>query len=242
MRTYTGRVTEIHHQPGRANIQPAPYAGIACPQGALPRPGQYLLAADEENILGIPLYFAGQAPGGFLCAPSIPGDWRPGTYLTLYGPLGNGFHMPAEVNCLALIAAGETATRLLPLATGPQAPDAVALFTDAPLPPLPASLEAYPLDDLGEALAWADYLAIDSPMEKLPDIVGKLRDRSGDAYLRRGQILVETSMPCAGLGECGVCAVQTSRSSRARQSRQSGLAWSLVCREGPVFELAKFMV
>lgn len=160
----------------------------------------------------------------------------------LYGPLGNGFHIPAEVSRLALIAAGQTAARLLPLATGPRAPDATALFTDAPLPPLPASLEAYPLEDLGEALAWADYLAIDSPMGKLPEIMEKLRDHSDGVHSGRGQILIETDMPCAGLAECGVCAVQTSRASRARQSRQTGQAWSLVCREGPVFELSKLMV
>jgi hypothetical protein len=242
MRTYPGRVTEIHLQPGRANIRQAPYAGIACPQGAIPQPGQYLLAVAEEDILGTPLYFAGPVPGGFLCAPPIPGDWRPGTGLVLCGPLGNGFHIPGEAKRLALIAAGQTAARLLPLAAGFHAPDAVALFTDAPLPPLPTSLEAYPLIDLGEALVWADFLAIDAPQEKLPEILEQLGAHSDGVFLDRGQILVETPMPCAGLGECGVCAIQTSRAARARHSPRTGEAWSLVCRQGPVFDIAKLLV
>jgi NAD(P)H-flavin reductase len=232
MRTYTARVTEIHLQPGRTNTRQGLFAGIACPRAAIPHPGQYTLAFNEENVLGAPLFYAGAAADGFRCAPSVPAEWKPGTPLTLYGPLGNRFRIPAGTTRLALIAIGESPARLLPLATGTLTTGAVALFTNAPLPQLPSALEAYPLDELPDALAWANFLAIDTPVERLQELRERLVDYDNNASIVPGQILVHTAMPCAGIGACGVCAIQTGRSLRTRQS-----AWKLACQDGPVFDL-----
>lgn len=220
MRTHRGRVMEVRLEPGGEAG-----ARIACPPRAIPAPGQYLLAWDGE-ILGAPLFSAGAQEEGFLAAPPLPAGWAPGTELALLGPLGRGFRLPAGLRRLALAAAGDTAARLLPLALEAlQREAAVTLFGDAPLPPLPASLEAYPLNALREAHGWMDFLAVDLPGEKLPDLRAIL-ELPGEARLPcPGQALVVVPMPCAGVGQCGVCAVPARRS------------WKLACQEGPVFDL-----
>src|SRR3972149_5048019 len=93
-------------------------AWIACPGRAIPAPGQYLLATPAKAILSTPLFCAQPGEWGFLAAPPIPADWV-GTWLALRGPLGRGFRLPGEARHLALVS-------------------------DAPLPRLPSSLEAYP--------------------------------------------------------------------------------------------------
>jgi hypothetical protein len=187
---------------------------------------------NEENILGTPLFFAGTVPDGFLCAPPVPIEWGPGSSLILYGPLGNRFQIPASTTRLAMIAAGDNLSRLLPLVGGISTAPAVALFTNAPLPQLPATLEAFPLDEFSAALDWAEFLAIDTPVEKLPEIKERLGGYFKGTPLISGQVLVHSAMPCAGLGECGVCAIQTNHTSHKRQP-----AWKLTCRDGPVFNL-----
>jgi dihydroorotate dehydrogenase electron transfer subunit len=128
-----------------------------------------------------------------------------------------------------LIAAGDSPARILPLATGSSdtasAKVEVALYSCAPLPRLPTHLEAYPLEDLSEALEWADFLAIDAPADGLGELRERLALPGNHTPLPPGQVLIHASMPCAGLGDCGVCAVKTRR------------GWKLACKEGPVFDL-----
>jgi Iron-sulfur cluster binding domain of dihydroorotate dehydrogenase B len=235
VRTYPARVAEIQLYLGGAATRSVAHAAqirsarIACSAAAVPHPGQVLLAVDRENVLGASLFFAGDSPDGFLCAPPIPVSWEPGTELTLYGPLGRGFQIPTRSGSafrLALVAAGDSAARLLPLAS--RLPDiaSVALFGDAPFPALPAFIEAYPLDDLRESFGWADFLAIDVPVEELEDLLNRLVDGLAGAAAPPGQILIYATMPCAGFGECGVCGVKTRRGS-----------WQLACKDGPVFDL-----
>jgi hypothetical protein len=225
MRTYTGRVVEIQlDQAGRTAAQ------VACPAQAVPSPGQYTFALDENNILGAPLFLGRRLDHGFLAAPPLPAGWAPGLPVTLRGPLGRGFHLPADLRRLALAAAGETAARLLPLAeVALERNVAVTLFTDAPLPALPLSLEAYPLGALPEARAWADFLALDLPLESLPELRERLGLPDGGALDCPGQALILAPMPCAGLADCGVCAVPAPRS------------WKLACKDGPVFDLTDLL-
>src|SRR3990172_6283209 len=132
MRASTGRVTEMRLDQGQA------MAWIDCPAKTIPAPGQYLLATPAKAILSTPLFCAQPGERGFLAAPPIPADWVPGTALALRGPLGRGFRLPGEAPChLALVAAGDSITRLLPLAAAALLQDtAVTLFSDAPLPSL----------------------------------------------------------------------------------------------------------
>lgn len=221
MRAYTGRVVEVQLDPSGASA-----AWIACPQVAIPAPGQYLLAENDGSVLAEAVFSSESSPLGFLTVPPIPRAWEPGTQLNLRGPMGRGFSLPDNLRKVALAALGGSVARLLPLAIQAMRNGAAAaLFSDAPLPSLPSDLEAHPLGTLPEALSWAEFLGLDLPMEHLPD----LREVIGLAVDARmpcpAQALLVTPMPCGGLADCGVCAVPARRS------------WKLACKEGPVFDL-----
>jgi len=229
MRTYTGRVVEIQmDRDGR------PAARIACPPEAMPLSGQYLSAITQDEtapVLGMPLFPADirqmeMPEAGFLAAPPIPVSWQPGTSLSLRGPIGRGFSLSTGVNRLALVALVETARRLMPLALSGLAQEAaVALFTDCPLPSLPSSLEVHRLESLPESISWADLIAIDLPMEILPELRSRFGLGSQASIPCPTQVLVMAAMPCSGLADCGACWVPARR------------GWKLACKDGPVFDL-----
>jgi hypothetical protein len=130
-----------------------------------------------------------------------------------------------DVQRLALIALGETNARLLPLATASLVDNlSITLFSDAMFRELPSSMEAYPLNDLQESVSWADFIAVDVPLESL-DQLAEYFSTASQGLFARGQVLVRTSMPCSTFGDCGVCAVKVKRS------------WKLACKDGPVFDL-----
>jgi dihydroorotate dehydrogenase electron transfer subunit len=223
VRISPGRVAEIQiDQQGNTG------AWIACPPAAVPAAGQYLLArapVEDEAVLAVPLFLAGLSEGGFLAAPPVPGTWNPGTSLELRGILGNGFRLPKSLRRLALAAFGETPARLLPLAQAGLEQDLdVALFTDSTVPLLPSSLEIQPASALPEALTWADFLALDLPVELLPRLRSLLGVNAA-ALPCPAQALVLAPMPCGALAECGVCAVPARR------------GWKLACKDGPVLDL-----
>jgi len=192
----------------------------------VPVPGAYLLASEELSVLPIPLFLEANAEGGFIAAPPVPHIWEPGMCLDLRGPLGHGFSIPQGVHHLGLAAYGETTSRLYPLIEQAlRQSAAVALFSEAPVTGLPSAVEISPLSSLPEALTWADFLALDLPLERLAE----LGDSLGLTEQRRlscpGQALLWTPMPCGGMADCGVCAVQAGRN------------WKLACKDGPVFNL-----
>ncbi|MCB9133807.1 MAG: hypothetical protein H6636_00160 [Anaerolineales bacterium] len=228
MQNYVGNVAEFQLTPeGR------PAARITCPEKALPAPGQYLLAYapdDTDAPLATVLYPTERSPGSFLAAPPIPPTWQLGTTLHLRGPLGKGFRLPGSIRNLALVALGDTIARLLPLL--PLA-DNVAFFLPAHLfastPFLPVSIEINPLTDLSPALRWADFLVLDLPLERVPDLP-KLLKLTKDRYLPcPAQALIVTPMPCGGIADCGVCAVGNAR------------RYWLACKDGPVFDVKELI-
>lgn len=230
MQNYVGNIIEF-----QLSAEGRKTARITCPPKAIPAPGQYLLAHapdDADTPLAEGLFSAGHAPGSFIAAPPIPPTWQLGTSLHLRGPLGKGFRLPGAIRNLALVTLGDTLSRLLPLL--PLA-DNAALFTAAPSslfsssPFLPLALEINPLADLPAALRWADFLALDLPLEHLPELP-KLLGLANDRYLPcPAQALIVTPMPCGGLADCGVCAVGRGQNVR------------LACTEGPVFEVKELL-
>jgi hypothetical protein len=201
---------------------------LLCLQNLVPAPGQYLLAHDPalDAPLAAPIFSAGAAPGGFLIAPPIPPGWRPGVSLSLYGPLGRGFSLPASARCVALVALGETIARLNPLlAAALEGGASIVLVSELILSGLPPEVEVQSVSALPEVAKWADYLAFDLPRESLP----WLREMVGIDGKRRPEIkaeaLVLTPMPCGGMAECGVCAITARR------------GWKMACKDGPVFDL-----
>lgn len=221
MRNYPGQVTKVQLEPDGSVG-----AWIACPVRAIPYPGQYLLATDQEAVLATPLFASESTSGGFLAAPPIPGRWVPGSRLRLRGPLGHGFNIPETVKRLVLVAVGDRISRLMEVAIHLLRKDAeIALFTDAPLGPIPTAIEVNPLHILPDSLSWPDFLALDLPLESLPD----LRQIFGLAREERlacpAQALILSPMPCGSLADCSICAVRGRRS------------WKLACKDGPVFNL-----
>jgi len=216
MRINPGRVAELRLHLGEVS------ALIACPEENIPAAGQYLLAAEKGAIMASPLFLADSAEQGFLAAPPLPDSWRPGTELSLYGPMGRGFQPPVDARRLALIALGGTNARLMPLVNRTRSDYySATLYSDAPFSELPSDLEAYPLNDLEEALSWADFFAIDAAINDLESLAEHFANISPG----RGQVLIHTAMPCGGLADCGVCAVKVKKS------------WKLACKDGPVFDL-----
>jgi len=221
---FIGRVTEI-----RLDASKQMEAFIDCPVDAVPRAGQYLLASDRNHpgeVLGTAIFVAEIAVDGFWAAHPIPHAWKPGTNLDLVGPLGHGFDLPREVHRLGLIALGDTISRLMPLVSHSQQPHrGMTLFTDLPLPRIPAFLEVYPLPSLAEALDWPDFIVVDLPMHRLPELRDVLGTLQGIDFSCPTQVLLTTPMPCAGMAKCGACAVPAHR------------GWKLACEDGPVFDL-----
>jgi len=210
MQTSTGLIQEIVLRPDGQHA-----AWITCPTTTLPEPGQYLSAWAQDDPLA-PLattLFAGALmEERFLALPPLPATWQPGTRLSLRGPLGRGFNLPQNAPRVALAALGASCERLMPLAHQALARgSAIALFTDAPLPPLPAALEVNPLNSLPEVTSWADYLALDLNTAALPRLRNTLGLQHGERLSFSAQALIVVDMPCAGLAACGACWVPARR-------------------------------
>lgn len=219
-----GRVNEIRIGSGR-NME----ACIICTESAIPSAGQYLLAFDRDDpdvVLGTPLFTVENTSQGFWAAPLFPAFWEPGTKLALFGPLGHGFDLPHNIQRLGLVALGETVSRLLPLVHMIARTRAgMTLFTDLTLPTLTAALEVAPLASLTDTLDWPDFMALDVPLEILPQLHTTLGISDREVLPCPAQVLVTTPIPCAGMAQCGACAVPARR------------GWKLVCKDGPVFDL-----
>lgn len=209
-----------------------PGGRVLCPSALVPAPGRYLLAhaPAQEGALPEAVFSAGAIPGGFLAAAPLPRGWGPGTGLSLRGPLGRGFLLPAGARRVALAALGQGVARLRPLLDAALEGGAeVALVSASGGLDLPAAVEVHPPSALPEIAAWADYLAVDLPRAALPRLAGWLGLDSGARAAASAQVLVGADMPCGGLAECGVCAVRTRR------------GWKPACKDGPVFPLAELL-
>ena len=103
---------------------------------------------------------------------------------------------------------------------------AIVLLADTPPDGLSAAIEISPLAALSDITRWADYIAIDAPRSVLSSLTASLA-QSG--YRNDGQILVETSIPCGGMGECAVCAVHLRK------------GFKLACKDGPVFNIQQLL-
>jgi hypothetical protein len=226
MKQGTGQLTELTLENGLTGGR------LLCPQSLIPFPGQYLLAHEpvSDSPLPAPVFSAGSFPGGFLVAPPLPPTWRPGTSLSLRGPLGRGFSMPASARCIALVALGDTAARLKPLlAVALEQSALVALVSDLDFPDLPPEVEVQPVSALRNVAQWADYMALDLYRESLPGLREMLGLGEEAGVKMEAQALVLTPMPCGGIAECGVCAVTARR------------GWKLACKDGPVFDLTELI-
>lgn len=205
---------------------------IECPPAIQPTAGQYLLGhiPELEEILSFPLFPAGIDPPGVSAAmqiaPALPAGWGIGMSVQVRGPFGRGFHLPERARSVALAAVDTDLHRLMPLIGQSLAQGAsVAVYTSEPPNHFPPSVEVLPLAVLPESLSWADYFALDFPLERVDEWRSLFGLSPEERCPCRGEVLVRTAMPCGGQALCGVCSLRTRR------------GWMYVCRDGPVFDL-----
>lgn len=200
--------------------------GLATPLNFVP--GQYFRAAVDGSGEVLPqIFFPIQKNSlNLTLEPLREGRWQPGQEISLRGPLGNGFQMPAAVEHVGLISFGSAnAALLLPLAAALLAEGKdVALATAAPLRGLPPALEVLPPEQAQDVTIWADGVAISAWRNDLGQVIERFR---GNGSRKLIQVLVQTDMPCGGVAACGVCALPTKK------------GWKLTCKDGPVFVLGE---
>jgi 2-polyprenylphenol hydroxylase and related flavodoxin oxidoreductases len=193
-------------------------------------PGQYFHCVDKAgheflpNIL-YPLEIERQILSVF---PLRSENGWVGQELTLRGPLGNGFHLPANAERIGLIGFGKAQVLpLLPLARSLLAAGKeVTLVSDARLQGLPMALELLPAEQRKEVVAWADALALCVHRSEVSALLANIENRSSRKTV---EVLIQSEMPCGGVSLCGVCAVQTRK------------GWQHPCKDGPVFSLSELV-
>jgi hypothetical protein len=200
---------------------------IACPPRLVLKPGQYLLAHAPalSETLPTALFPSGSAGPDILLAPPLPQTWLPGASLKLRGPNGKGFHLPPAARRVALATLDVHPLHLLPLVEIAHAQGCeIVLVTPLVPSDLRPEIEVLSPAQLPEVPAWADYLALDLPVQCLPALAERLGLKSDRALACPAEILVTGPMPCGGLAECGVCAIKTRQ------------GWKYACKDGPVFD------
>ncbi len=206
-------------------------AHVSCAAELVPAPGRYLLAqaAGSDAPLATALFAARTLPDGFLTTPPIESTWAPGTRLHLRGPLGQGFVLPASARRIALIAFQGSPRRLLSLLEAAFRQASSVALVSAEIPDdLPLEVEVQPLHAIREICRWADYIALDTSRDSLPELKAIFQ---ADRTLLKAdaQILIRTPMPCGALAACGVCSVDIGREAL------------LACGDGPVFDFYQWM-
>jgi dihydroorotate dehydrogenase electron transfer subunit len=221
MHTAQGQVLELILENGLR------HARISCPANLIPAPGQYLIASHASDLpLPVPLFYTDSAPQGFVASAPIPDAWTPGLELSLRGPLGHGFALPAAARKVALIAFDDAPSRLRGLiATALKQGAAVVLVTDFESNSYPDEVEVQPLSALDEVMPWSDYSAFDVMRENLPELRECLERIKHARVGKEAQVIIRTPIPCGGIADCGVCSVIL------RSGPQ------MACQDGPVFEL-----
>jgi Iron-sulfur cluster binding domain of dihydroorotate dehydrogenase B len=204
-------------------------ARIKCAPAAIPAAGQYVMAwspMDLDAPLAIPLFASKFEPDGFLTAPPVPRTWEPGSILELRGPLGRGFGIYPSTRRLVVVSLEDTSARLMPVMRHALEHDiAVTFFSSLPVTDFPAEVEISPLQELADALHWADLLIFDLALDDLFQLRKLLHLSPEDHLPCPAQALIVTKIVCGGLAECGACLVPKGRTYR------------LSCIDGPVFDL-----
>lgn len=221
MHTALGQVVELMLENGLR------HARIACPANLIPAPGQYLIAGHaSDSPLPVSLFYTDSAPQGFVASAPIPEIWTPGLELSLRGPLGRGFSLPAAARKVALIAFDDAPSRLRGLIVPAlKQGAAVVLVTDFDSDSYPDAVEIHPSSSLGEVLEWADYAAFDVLRENLPELRECLGGMKQAWVGKEAQVIIRTPVPCGGIADCGICAVMLKSGPR------------MACQDGPVFDL-----
>jgi len=223
------KITEIS-QVGRERA-----AIFELPDKYSPTPGQFLPCQQAKSdpddcIINL---FPMVSPTQSLALGSIPENWNPGDLIAYLPPQGHGFLLPTNAQRVGLLALNTTPARVLTLSRPALAQGAaVTLFYDSRpedhslLNQVPLMIEVMPCSALSENLDWLDFLAIELAFDDRDSLSTLLP--MGDPPFA-GQVLIQTAMPCRGLGVCSACAVRTRH------------GWRMACSDGPVFPLQEVL-
>jgi hypothetical protein len=149
--------------------------------------------------------------------PSL--NWKPGTKLDLYGPMGPGFRPSSTCNRWLLLPFENDIGRLYPLidlALQRKAEISVGIDTSH----LPPQVEI--ARDLTATMEWADYLALDCSLENWYRWRKELENSGLGHPNQQVEVLLNDELPC-GFGGCDACALPRGRGA--------------ICTHGPVFPL-----
>jgi NAD(P)H-flavin reductase len=198
------------------------------------QPGQYLRVRTSIESAVLPVTAFPLDSGGELLRilPVSDQNWIVGQEVTLHGPMGRGFILPASARRVGLLATKEARIDTLLLFAEKALADGheVALVTDALLTDLPTALEVLPTAQIKEVASWADYVAAVTSRTGIPGLVKNMDElRKPINQKLPDEVLVLSEMPCAGAAACGVCAVLTKT------------GWKHACKEGPVFSMAELV-
>lgn len=181
---------------------------------------------------------------------ALMAESKPGEYIELIGPLGNGFLIPEKVKNMAVVARGIGIVPMLPLVRqGRKENKGIYSFLSA------SKNELLLGNDIMESLSVNTFYATDDGSKGLPgnvtmfleDLLGKNPDvidavyTCGSKRLARhirelqkkyhfhAYISLEERMGC-GIGSCKGCVIQTKH------------GYQRVCKEGPVFPLEEVVL
>ncbi len=200
-------------------------ARLTCESPDLPKPGQGFLALKPgvNQPLRRTLFPTSIHLDGFTADVPPHPSWSFGDPIDLVGPLGGGFTPPREAVRWLLVSIAAPPLRLLPLMElGLNQNVAISLWSEPPLDELPPQVEVNP--SLGDALSWADYLALDLPLDSLQELRLFLGITDRNRLPPFAQALIMTPMPC-GIGTCHACSIK------------GDVGWLLTCSDGPIFDL-----
>ena len=220
MAKVNGTIIELSESGGELILQ------TALEKQLFPLSGQYfsIRSNDPCDVLPASAYPFSTLGQVLSLLPNTAARWYAGQEISVHGPLGNGFSLPASAGRIGLVGLTQKqALCLLPLARMLlDAGKEVALVSNAVLQGLPMDLEILPGDQAIEVNSWAEATALAVDREEIGALLSRYRFESARKVI---EVLVMTEMPCSGLVACGVCAVHTKK------------GWKHACKDGPVFAL-----
>jgi len=235
---YDGARVAWFHAPGLASgVEPGQFVMVHCSfEGTNPMFARafsyYRVDGDRFAIL-----YAVVGKGTGWLAQRVRGD-----QVRMYGPLGNGLHLPKEAGNLLLIGGGvgiaplvetaaqsvaaghqvvammgaRSAANLLPAAEWPKEVEYVVVTEDGSSGP-----KGFVTQHLGKYQEWASKIYACGPAPMFQSLADTLR---GNGRHQQPEILMEENMPC-GWGMCYGCGIFTKHGVK------------LCCKDGPRFNL-----
>jgi NAD(P)H-flavin reductase len=192
------------------------------------QPGQFMMVRSADDILPVPLFPCGMQ--GFQYTSPLCGNhhWNVGDLFSISLPHGSGFDVSGKSRRLLMVSSTSSPLRLFPIAANIiQNGGEAALYTKNLPDHVPLEMELLSLEQLAEAVSWADCIIGDTSTDQLVNWKNELLDGKSTTTNLNIQILVDTPLVCAGTANCGICAIKTRH------------GWKQACTDGPVFHLVE---